>query len=154
MLAHVRSLLAPAHASLNEGYRRRRAGERFRRSVDQPADWVSRRHFQVGCRPLDRRLGMRCALSLALALLTLTAGCDFFYNLTHERNPGFCCEDPTWCKQWGAPGPIACENPGEVCDIVNNVCMSTGGSSDRTGGGQSDRTYPQRGRWPQPNSCG
>jgi hypothetical protein len=62
--------------------------------VDQPADWVSDRPFEVGCRPLDRWLGMSCALSLVLALLTLTAGCDFFHDLTHERNAGFCCEDP------------------------------------------------------------
>jgi hypothetical protein len=62
---------------------------------------------------------MRCVL----ALVALTAGCDFFHDLTHERNPGFCCEDPAWCKQWNAPGPIACENPGEVCDVVNNVCI-------------------------------
>ena len=57
---------------------------------------------------------------LAVALLVIATGC---YDLTHARNPGFCCEDPARCKEWGAPGPIACETPGEVCDVVHNRCV-------------------------------
>ena len=119
MAACVTSLLAPVHASRsNEGDRPLRAGEWLGVScaLMNPARG---RRADVGT-SRDQRAGVSCALWFVVVLLALAAGC---YDLTHERNPGFCCEDPARCKQWGAPGPIACESSGEVCDVVHNVCI-------------------------------
>lgn len=79
--------------------------------------------LQIG----DRRLTASCAVWLATAALSLIAGC---YDITHARNPGFCCEDPARCQEWGAPGPVSCEAPGEVCEVAYNYCVPTECSSD------------------------
>jgi parallel beta helix pectate lyase-like protein len=69
-----------------------------------------------------------CGLLLSAALLALAGSC---HGLIYDRNSGFCCEDPARCEEWGAPGPIACENPGEVCDIVQNRCVRAECSGDQ-----------------------
>lgn len=74
-----------------------------------------------------RRSAVSSAAWLAAISMALLAGC---YDITHARNPGFCCEDLARCEEWGAPGLVSCKNPGEVCEVAYNYCVPTECSSD------------------------
>jgi len=52
-------------------------------------------------------------------LLLLAMGCDDLMSPFQHRSHRFCCTDPVVCEQWGAPGPVPCREPGQICGGLN-----------------------------------